>query len=912
MHYFIVFCMLFFNLMCLFAQNKKMDHTTFDLWKTIEKPIISNNGEWVCYEIKPGKGNSEMNIYNTRSTKTYRFERGEGAIIDFSNEYIVFSLKQDIDKIDSLKRKKVKSKDLPLDTLVIFNCTTKETEKIPNLKNYKLPKNWGGFLAYTTKDSTQVNPKKKKTQINLSVRNLQNRAAQKIEKVDDFTFATRSKNIVWNTKQLDSTKIKKVQLLDLSEEVIHTLDATIGEIKNIGIRSDGEYAYYLMHQDTTDEEHKAFELYLWRKENKASRIIATHENKAYPNDLILNESKSPTFSDSGKRLYYGLKKKPIVRDTNLLENEIVNVEVWNYQDQKLYPHQKIQLDDEINKNYVVSYDLSQDKHVFLTDLSVPDIEYSTKHDGEIGIGTNSNDYNKYISWLGHNYKDVYIFNMNTGTREKILSKVNGRIGCSPASKYAYWYSRPDSVWYSYSIEEKIKKAITHKENIKCYDENNDRPMDAWSYGLATWIEQDNGMVIYDRYDLWLIDPSGKTKGKQLTDGRSQKSVYRYIALDDELTSIPMDTTILLHFHNESDKSEGYCLLDLSTLEIEVLQEGKYRYTKNPIKAKDGDEFIFTKESFELFPDLIYTNLNSFDGEIKFSSANPQQSEYDWGKIELFQWENHQGEIQDGLLVLPDNFDPKKKYPLMVNFYERNSHRLNHHRAPFPHRSTINYTYYANKGYVIFNPDIVYEIGEPGESCYNAVMTGLDALIEKGFIDEENIGVQGHSWGGYQIAHLLTKTGRFKCAESGAPVVNMVSAYGGIRWRSGLSRMFQYEKTQSRLGATLWEDPEVYLRNSPVFELDKITTPVLILHNDKDGAVPWYQGIEFFVGLRRLGKKAWMLNYNDEPHWPVKRQNRIDFNRRMEQFFDHYLMGKDAPEWMTKGVPAIEREVNSGY
>ena len=202
----------------------------------------------------------------------------------------------------------------------------------------------------------------------------------------------------------------------------------------------------------------------------------------------------------------------------------------------------------------------------------------------------------------------------------------------------------------------------------------------------------------------------------------------------------------------------------------------------------------------------------------------------------------------------------------------------------------------------------YKIGYPGESAYNAVIPGVTALIDEGFVDADNIALQGHSWGGYQIAYLLTRTNLFKCAESGAPVVNMISAYGGIRWGTGLSRMFQYEHSQSRIGGTLWETPLRYIENSPIFTIDKITTPVLILHNDNDGAVPWYQGIEFFVAMRRLGKPAWMLNYNGEPHWPVKLQNRIDFQTRMSQFFDHYLKGKEMPEWMEKGVPRVEKGI----
>jgi len=320
--------------------------------------------------------------------------------------------------------------------------------------------------------------------------------------------------------------------------------------------------------------------------------------------------------------------------------------------------------------------------------------------------------------------------------------------------------------------------------------------------------------------------------------------------------------------------------------------------------------LFTKENFEIFPNLILTN-STFRNQKQISDINPQQKEYKWGNIQLVDWKDDNGKTKTGLLVKPQDFDTSKQYPMMVNFYEKSSNRLYNHREPYPGRSTINYSYWANKGYLIFNPDIDYFEGKPGQSAYDDVVLGVNAMIDKGFVDEGKIGLQGHSWGGYQIAHIITKTDMFRCAEAGAPVVNMVSAYGGIRWGTGMSRMFQYERTQSRLGATLWEKPEVYLENSPIFNIDKINTPVLILHNDADGAVPWYQGIEFFVGMRRLGKPAWMLNYNDEPHWPVKRPNRIDFNIRLEQFFDHYLMDKPMPVWMSKGVPAVEKGINYG-
>jgi len=263
------------------------------------------------------------------------------------------------------------------------------------------------------------------------------------------------------------------------------------------------------------------------------------------------------------------------------------------------------------------------------------------------------------------------------------------------------------------------------------------------------------------------------------------------------------------------------------------------------------------------------------------------------------------------LVKPTNFDATKQYPLVVNFYEKLSDELHRHRSPDFHRSQINWTVYASRGYVVFAPDIPYRTGYPGECAYDAIVSGVAQLIGKGFINPARTALQGHSWGGYQAAYIVTRTNLFRCAEAGAPVANMTSAYGGIRWETGLSRAFQYERQQSRIGGTLWEYPMRFLENSPLFSLDKVKTPLLILHNDKDGAVPWYQGIELYSGLRRLGKPAWLLNYNDEPHWPVKLQNRIDFQHRMQQFFDYYLLDAPLPRWMERGVPPVEKGIRQG-
>ena len=290
---------------------------------------------------------------------------------------------------------------------------------------------------------------------------------------------------------------------------------------------------------------------------------------------------------------------------------------------------------------------------------------------------------------------------------------------------------------------------------------------------------------------------------------------------------------------------------------------------------------------------------------KISNANPQQSQFVWGKSELMHYINADGKKLRAILTKPENFDPAKKYPLMVYIYEELSEGLHTYRAPNPGTS-INITRYVSNGYVVLQPDIVYDTGYPGESAEKCVIPAVNTVVAQGYIDPKRIGIQGHSWGGYQITHLITRTDMFAAVQAGASVSNMISAYGGIRWGTGMSRAFQYQKTQSRIGQPPWDAPLQFIENSPIFWVEKVHTPYLTIHNDEDDAVPWYQAIEFFSALRRLGKEAYFFNYNGEPHGLRNRDNMKHWTVHMDEFFDHFLLGKPKPEWMEKGVPYLER------
>lgn len=310
----------------------------------------------------------------------------------------------------------------------------------------------------------------------------------------------------------------------------------------------------------------------------------------------------------------------------------------------------------------------------------------------------------------------------------------------------------------------------------------------------------------------------------------------------------------------------------------------------------------TEQSYTQFPDLLVTDA-SLTSLKQVTKANPQAAALAWGHNEMVSFENVDGVSLQGILYKPEGFDSAKKYPMIVYLYEKLSQNINHFIDPKP-MDSINISYYVSNGYLVFTPDIVYTIGYPGQSALKCVMAGVNAVTAKGFVDEKNIGIQGHSWGGYQIAYMVTQTTRFKAAEDGAPVANMISAYDGIRWGAGIPRQFQYEHTQSRIGGTPWQYPLRLIENSPIFMVDKIQTPLLIIANDQDDAVPWYQGIEFFLALRRLGKEAYMYTYNGEPHHLRRRPNQKDYAIRMAQFFDYELKAGPKPAWMEKGVPYL--------
>ena len=907
-----------------FPQKKILDHDDVALWNTLKDETISPNGNLVVYNIQHDGSDSHLILKYANGQTAFEYDRGGKGQFSYDSQFLTFIIKPWKDSIDDMLRHKVKKDKLPKDSLGIYNIATKELIKFPNLKSYKLPEKWTGYVAYysedvkekkkiSDEDSTSVkkDDKKKAKKVGkkngyqLVLFNLANKVQDTFKFVTHYTFAKRGKWFSFSTTGADKDTDAGVYVLNLETNALDEVhSAKKAKYAQLSFSESGKRFAFIADLDTTKIQVRPNELYTWKEGDTLARKRL--DNESTPEGYLVSSDGHISFSKDESKLYFGLRRLPIIKDTTLLKNEIVNVEVWAYNQPRLYTVQELQLKNDTIKSFQTALNFKTNKLVQIGAEAFPNTELTDEGNATFALANTRTPYELESQWTGRHLKDVAIVNTNTGEIKTILKKIP-TASLSPKGNYVFGYHEIDSTWYSYNIVTGKYKELTKGKRF--YDEQNDYPDYPRAYGMAGWTDDDKYVLIYDRYDIWKIDPDSG-EAVNLTKGRSSKTVYRYLKLDNEKHSVSLKSNWLLSTFNETTKYGGYAQFNPKTNEITILESGPYHYSI-PKKAELSNNLLFTKESFKMFPNLRIANLN-FENQTILSDANPQQKDYNWGTIELVHWTSLDGKELTGMLVKPENFDPEKKYPMIVNFYERSSDELYDHHAPSFGRSTINYSFYVSRGYLIFNPDVEYRIGYPGESAYNCVIPGITHLIDQGFVDKDHIGVQGHSWGGYQIAYLVTKTNIFKAAEAGAPVPNMISAYGGIRWWTGLSRQFQYEHTQSRIGGTPWEYPLRFIENSPIFYIDKINTPLLIMSNDADGHVPWYQGIEFFTALRRLGKPSWFLNYNGEPHWPLKYQDRKDFNIRLAQFFDYYLKGAKNPMWMERGVPAMEKGINQGY
>lgn len=775
-------------------------------------------------------------------------------------------------------------------------------------------------IDQTDADGDDSSPANNEPVNDLVVRELSTGKEKTFTRVAEYYFSRKgNKLIIEQAKNpADSMSAKQVLLYDPVIGTTITLSKGGNEFKNFAMTEDASQIAYVAEREAKPKDLvKYYKLWYYKAGMDSASMLVDKNSVGMQLGMTVSEFGNLSFSKSGNRLFFGTSPVPVPKDTTVIEMDIPKLDIWHYNDDYLQTVQTnpSRLRAAVQENFLAVVDPEKGSVRQLGSREIPQVIQTMEGDGETFIGVT--DFGKRVEaqWIGTTRKDIYAIDVNTGQKKKVKENLTGQVYPSSTGKYIMWYDRKAKNYFAW--DGLTTRNITAKIKAPLYEEDWDTPDEPSNYGVMKWEESDKHVFLYDRYGIWKVNPAAGDDPINIIGQRDKKTRYRYIQTDPEERYIKPGQRMIFSSFNENNKYAGLWKGSYSgnaslNNALLPLHSDDGHMIGQLVKAKQAESYIFTMESFSESPDLYhwYMTDDGSDG-VKLTSINPQQSNYFWGTAELFHWKAYNGKDATGIVYKPENFDPKKKYPMICYFYEKLSDGLFDYKEPAPIRSAVNVPFFVSRGYIIFTPDIEYKTGYPGQGAYDYIVSGARAIVKKGWADSTNIAIQGHSWGGYQAAQLATMTKLFKVVWAGAPVANMTSAYGGIRWESGVNRQFQYERTQSRIGASLWERQDLYLKNSPLFHLDKVTAPMVIMANDGDGAVPWYQGIELFTAMRRLGKKVWMFNYNGQGHGLTQRQDMRDYQVRMQQFFDYMLKGEKPAKWIIEGVPAVKKGKDQG-
>ena len=952
--------LLFLSLPALAQDPRPLEVADGDAWRSLTETQLSESGAWAAYGLAVADGSDgSLEVVSTRGETRHVIERGSGARFDVGERILAARVSPGKDALKAYKAKKKEDPknagEEPKTALVIVDLASGARSEIPRVNSFAMPSEAGGWLAVhllappkgdedkekqaeeprpeeeeqqkPEEEQPDAEPEKKKKErtpgTDLILRDLSDGSERSFANVTSFAFAPDARALVYvvTTKAGQGDGIYMLALTrDANPQAVL---ATEAEVTSLTFSEQGDQLAFLVGlerladeaEEREDDDPKSWSLHHASVPGGKATKVADTGSAGIPAGWGVSKDRGPRFSEDGLRLTFGTAPLPDPKPEEIEDEDKVTLDVWSWTDDRIQPLQLVQLAQDKSRSYLalLTPGRGDGRVVQLATPEVPDVRLSETGAGAWALGSSDLPYRAQQQWDSDVPRDVYRVELATGKLELLVRGALGRPALSPNGRWATWWDgRARQLMGVELAAGGEARALTQDVPHPLWNELHDSPSLPRSYGTGGWLSGDVGLFVYDAHDLWLVDPTGAAPVVCVTEGLGRRTGWRFRRIDltpDEPHISPLESLLLSGFHLTEKRAGFYRdrLIGAGEPE-ELLVDAKHYGT--PVKARGGDVLRFTREDFVEYPNVWVSNLDFQDAR-QLSDANPQQAQYLWGNARLHEWRSADGTPLQGILYTPDNFDATQGHPLIVYFYERSSDGLYRHNSPVPSRSSVRFPYYTSNGYCVFVPDIPYRVGYPGPSCCDAVIPGVLSLIEEGFIDEEAIGLQGHSWGGYQIAYMVTQSRLFAAAVSGAPVSNMTSAYGGIRWQSGMSRQFQYEKTQSRLGGSLWEVPNRYFENSPIFFADKVETPVLMLHNDKDGAVPWYQGIEYFVALKRLNKPVWLLNYNGEGHGIGKYSHKRDYATRMSQFFDFYLRGAPAPEWMVHGVPALQKGMDLG-
>jgi dipeptidyl aminopeptidase/acylaminoacyl peptidase len=940
------------------AGDKPLTFADLMRFRTLHHPSIARDGSWIAYDLQPDRGDGEAVARSTSLPVEHRIERGADPRTSGDGLWVVATIEPSFAERVKAEKKKdggnKDDKDKPKKGMALLHLMAGTELRFEKVESFALSDDgrWLAYKLHREEEEEKDEEEKPEEEKSEEKAEEEKKAKDKEEKRKKELGSTLMLRDLREGQEIALVHVKSYAFDEPSALLAYAVEAPEGAGDGVflrALRSEGTPQQALFQQDGTrsthltwlksgkeeeqsllafvtaplDEEGEAGDATVWAWEGAgdARRVASRDEAPAGWTVPSVNELK---WSRDGQRLFFGFKPvDPEGEDDDedgeeeldphdfeaILEDR--GVDVWHWNDPLINSNQKKRWEErEKDRTYRAVFHRATGRVVALADLEVREVE--VPENPRVALARADVPYLKEVTWSGR-YADLYVVDLGSGERQEIATRLSEEqtASLSPGGRYVIYYD--EGHFHVYDVERRTARNVTAALGVPFADEDHDYPSPPPDYGMAEWLADEGAVLVYDKFDVWRV-PTGGGAPTRITGGFGRERGYklRVVDLDPEVDALERGAPLLLEAEHDRLKHESFYAAREDREGVEPLYETGEHRLGFVARAEDADRLLFTHENYNEFPDLWTADLEispldppkgtlQLSEPVKQSDANPQIDEFAWGTAELVEWRSLDGVPLQGALIKPGNYEPGKRYPVLVYYYRFSSHRVYEFNEPvINHRPS--FPIYASNGYAIFLPDIRFEVGRPGFSATKCLVPGVQKLIDMGIADGDAVGLHGHSWSGYQTAFVITQTDVFAAAVAGAPVSNMTSAYSGIRWETGLARQFQYEMSQSRIGGSLWEYPERYVENSPVFYAHHIDTPLLIEFGDEDEAVPWYQGIELYLAMRRLGKEAIFLQYRGEPHHLKKYANKLDYSIKMKEFFDHHLKGAPAPAWMTEGVP----------
>jgi dienelactone hydrolase len=746
----------------------------------------------------------------------------------------------------------------------------------------------------------------------------------KISSVDDFFFNQNTSLLITSRRSQGDSLIYDLLSFDYSNLKIDSL-WTLSEQRN----KDFSITNLVFDRDGTGV---AFKVEKPRKENcaeiwyynflsKTSKLLFSQNAfaKSSPSNWLIDGYR---LSKNGKFLFVQLNEQsnPDKGRTNY-----VSMDVWNYKDVKLQAEQLMKPED--TRSLTMSINVISGKMLLINENG----EKIDNDDNEDHLILNGNE-SKEALWWNYIPNTYYLYSLVSGSKQKFVTGTSlYAFSFSPNGRYIVYFNGNSNAYMSYDIKNRVTHNISHSIPANFRDKNSANPKSSFPVGPAGWL-QDNTILVYDNYDIWKIDPENKIKPINITNVKSSRNYNTQFRLAHAYQGsdlVDEDDMLLVGF-SPSTKYNGFYKVTIKQNTLDSLSMGPYLLDHQvpisfsqeadkgmtPIKAKNNNTWLVKRQDNQHAPNLFLTT--DFINYRAITNLEPQKH-YNWLKADLVSFKTSDGKVLQGVLYKPENLNPLKEYPVIINYYEQLSHRLYSFLKPDYCRDNIDIPWFVSRGFAVFTPDIDFTWGASsgkinGENACKAIVGAYNHLLKIPWIDSKHIGIQGHSFGGQLTNYIITHSNDFAAAVEAAGTSDLVSTYLILAWplaNNGTDRQRITEIGQGRMGGSLWEQPELYLKASPVLNADEIKSPLLIMHNKKDQLVPWSQGLEMFMALRRLNKKVWMLQYDNGGH-NVAGEEAKDYTIRLTQYFDHYLKSAPAPVWMTRGIPARLKQVITGY